>query len=76
MQFDEKTDGYALLDWVADNNAVIKREDGRWLLVCALNGATLGSGAKPSDAIISAANNKWSNARIKPRCTNACINCL
>lgn len=58
MQLDNKSDGYELLDWVDENNAVIKQEGGLWLVVCAVNGATLGQGVRPSAAIISAANNK------------------
>lgn len=56
MKLDAKTDGYDLLDWVHNHNALIKPDEGRWLVVCRVTGATLGEGSKPSDAIKNAAN--------------------
>lgn len=56
MHCDGQTDGYVLLDWVHDNNAILKPDGGRWLVVSKDTGATLGEGARPSEAIIAAAN--------------------
>lgn len=67
MSYDKTTDGYVLLDWLDDNCAHLERSDEHgWRVVCAVNGAILGHGAKPSSAIISAANNKRSNTEVKP----------
>lgn len=56
MRFDKQTDGHVLLDWVHDQNAVIKPDEGRWLVANRETDAVLGEGRTPSDAIIAAAN--------------------
>ncbi len=68
MHYDKRTDGYALLDWLADNDAHLTRADeGGWQVVRVENGDVLGRGSRPSDAIISAANNERSKTATQDR---------